>query len=54
MPTIAEALGSLEQELFVGRAAELAAFEQWLTADTKHPIILNVTGPGGVGKSTLL
>jgi ATP-dependent Clp protease ATP-binding subunit ClpA len=54
MPTIGEALIALESHLFVGREAEIQRFERWLTADRASTPILNVIGPGGVGKSALL
>jgi energy-coupling factor transporter ATP-binding protein EcfA2 len=54
MPTIGQAVTSLENQFFVDRDAELATFKQWLETDTGPPEILNVTGPGGVGKSALL
>ena len=54
MPTIGEALGSLEEELFVGRGRHLAEFRQCLLAETSLPSILDVSGHGGVGKSALL
>ena len=38
--------------LFVGRERELATFHAWLGSGS--PSLLNVTGPGGVGKTTLL
>jgi energy-coupling factor transporter ATP-binding protein EcfA2 len=44
----------LDKELFVGRGRELATFRNWLTQDAQLPEILNVSGPSGVGKSTLL
>ena len=54
MPTIGEAVGALEARLFVGRDGDLRAFETWLSQDTDAPAILNVTGPGGIGKTSLL
>ncbi len=54
MPTFGEAVGALEDELFVGRERELAEFEQWLTAERPTLELLNVSGRGGVGKSALL
>ena len=52
MPTIAEAVSTLEAQLFDGREGERAAFGAWLGAETVLPDILNVSG--GVGKSMLL
>lgn len=54
MPTIAEALAEGERSLFVGRASELALFERWLDDDPRLPELLEVTGPGGIGKTSLL
>ena len=54
MPTFDEALSGLEAQQFVGRARELALFEDWLAADTPAPEVLTVSGRGGVGKSALL
>lgn len=53
MATIGEALSELEAQLFVGRARELAVFADWLAGDAPAKI-LNVSGPGGAGKSALL
>jgi hypothetical protein len=53
-PTIGKTLRSLEEEAFVGRDAELAHLGEWLRDRTGRAAILNVTGPGGVGKSALL
>lgn len=52
MPTLGQVVQNLEAGLFVGRERELAAFSQWLADD--QPAILNVSGPGGVGKTALL
>lgn len=52
--TAEEALGALAAHLFVGRTRELAIFDAWLHANTDLPSILNVSGPGGVGKTELL
>ncbi|MDA8335769.1 MAG: BTAD domain-containing putative transcriptional regulator [Peptococcaceae bacterium] len=41
-----------EEELFVGRREEIALFRAWLREDNGK--ILNLHGPGGVGKSALL
>ena len=54
MPTIGEALGELEANLFVGRERQLDEFREWLASEETPPSILNVTGPGGVGKTALL
>ena len=52
MPTIREAVDTLEERLFVGRARDLEVFREWL--EQPEPSLLNVHGPGGVGKSALL
>ncbi len=55
MPTIREAVDSLEERLFVGRDRDLETFVRWLEQPAgPAPEILNVHGPGGVGKSALL
>jgi hypothetical protein len=54
VPTIGEALGELEANLFVGRERQLDEFREWLASEETPPSILNVTGPGGVGKTALL
>src|SRR6478672_9884463 len=54
MPTIAEALAEGERALLVGRAAELSLFERWLDHDPRPPEVLEISGPGGIGKSSLL
>jgi transcriptional regulator with XRE-family HTH domain len=52
--TVGEVLGQIEQHLFVGRKVELRTFVDWLDAPALHKPILEVSGPGGVGKSVLL
>jgi hypothetical protein len=47
-------LRALELEQFVGRDAEIAHFREWVARQGRRPEILNVTGPGGIGKSALL
>ncbi len=54
MFTMGDALNLLGETLFVGRGRELAIFTEWLGHDSLPPEILNVSGHGGVGKSTLL
>jgi energy-coupling factor transporter ATP-binding protein EcfA2 len=51
---LADRLNLLRRRQFVGRAAELALFEQALAADDPPFALLHVYGPGGVGKTTLL
>src|SRR4029079_13508780 len=54
MPTFGEMLSGLDARLFVGRQRELDIFRAWLTAENRGVGVLNISGPGGVGKSTLL
>jgi energy-coupling factor transporter ATP-binding protein EcfA2 len=53
-PTIGNTLKALEEQSFAGRQEELATFREWLGAESSSAAILNVVGPGGIGKSTLL
>ena len=50
--TIGEVIARAEEQFFVGRARELELFQAWLSAS--EPEILNVYGPRGIGKSTLV
>jgi hypothetical protein len=52
--TIGQAIGALEEQLFVGRERELAVFRRWLTSSSAPTEILAICGPGGVGKTALL
>ncbi len=52
--TIGDTLALLEAQMFVGRVPELAQFDRWLASPEPAPAVLNVFGPGGVGKSALL
>jgi DNA-directed RNA polymerase specialized sigma24 family protein len=55
VPTIREAVDALEERLFVGRTRDIDTFQTWLERPAgPEPQILNVHGPGGVGKSALL
>src|SRR2546423_15173179 len=54
MATLSEVLSLREADLFVGRERELALFRHWLEAEPPDAVILNVSGPGGMGKSMLL
>ena len=53
-PTFGDTVRRLDRELFVGREEEVATFRQWVQMDTRSPLVLNVTGPTGIGKSSLL
>jgi DNA-binding CsgD family transcriptional regulator len=52
VPSFGELIEELEAQHFVGRYHELRVFSSWLHGDA--PEILNVSGPGGIGKSALL
>src|SRR5437879_10476426 len=54
MRSLGEVVTALADDLFVGREAELATFREWLNGDVVVPEILDVSGPSGVGKTTLL
>ena len=54
MPTIRDAMDRLDERLFVGREPEVTLFRHWLARDNDESSILDVSGPGGTGKSTLL
>jgi hypothetical protein len=54
MPTLGQAVHAFEERVFVGRERELSVFDQWLSSASGATEILSVSGPGGVGKSTLL
>ncbi len=45
---------ALDERLFVDREREVAKFREWLAQGAAEPAILDVNGPGGMGKSTLL
>lgn len=49
-----DAVATLDERLFVDRVSELATFGEWLAGGPSDPSILDVSGPGGMGKSTLL
>ena len=44
----------LDERLFVGREREVKLFRHWLAKGNDEPAILDLSGPGGTGKSTLL
>jgi len=52
-PTMADRLRAARARAFVGRARELALFDSLLTGDAPRHLLW-VSGPGGIGKSTLL
>jgi DNA-binding winged helix-turn-helix (wHTH) protein len=51
---IADRLASARRSRFVGREEEIAIFRAALLSDESPFAVLHVTGPGGVGKTTLL
>ncbi len=54
MDTVGEQLKNLKQASFIGREKELRAFDLALSTQHSPWQILNIHGPGGIGKSTLL
>jgi hypothetical protein len=52
--TLADRVAAAQRDLFVGRERELALFRDALVAPDPPFAVLAITGPGGVGKSTLL
>src|SRR3954447_958173 len=52
--TFGSLLSVLEEQSFTGRDRELQRFLTWLQERRALPSLLNVIGPGGVGKTTLL
>jgi hypothetical protein len=54
MSRLADRLASVRQRSFVGRAQELALFRSALVAPELPFYVLHISGPGGVGKTTLL
>ncbi|MGI5836669.1 MAG: AAA family ATPase [Chloroflexota bacterium] len=54
MLTFGDALNQLGETLFVGRERELSVFREWLRDDSQPPVILNISGHGGIGKTMLL
>jgi hypothetical protein len=54
LATLGQIVDSMEEALFVGRGAEMAFLRAWLAEVTPaRPRIINVTGPGGIGKTAL-
>src|SRR5690348_17229881 len=53
MTTVGEAVASLSRNLLVARSRELEVFRHWLRQEAT-PELLNVSGPPGVGKTSLL
>ena len=53
MLTLADRIEEEDERRFVGRATELALFDDVLAGRLPHRVVL-VHGPGGIGKSTLL
>jgi hypothetical protein len=52
--SLADLLAGARRRLFVGRNAELAVFRAALAASAPPFHVLHLSGPGGVGKTTLL
>jgi tetratricopeptide (TPR) repeat protein len=53
-PSFQELLADFSAEIFVGRGEQLALFQQALTAPRPPFLIMDISGQGGVGKTTLL
>jgi len=53
-PSFQDLLADFSDEIFVGRSEQIALFEKALTAARAPFLILDVSGQGGVGKTTLL
>jgi hypothetical protein len=54
MSSIAQRLSQERQRRFVGRNAEIALFESAITASEFPFLVLQIFGPGGVGKTSLM
>ena|SRR5258706_15690453 len=53
-PSFQDLLDNFADEMFVGRSEQLSLFESALKASQPSFLILNISGQGGVGKTTLL
>jgi len=53
-PSFQDLLNDFADEVFVGRSEQLSLFEGAIKATKPSFLILNISGQGGVGKSTLL
>ena len=53
-PSFQDLLDDFADEVFVGRGEQLSLFETAIKATKPSFLILNISGQGGVGKSTLL
>jgi len=51
---IADRLASARQRRFIGREPEVEAFRAALLADEPPFVVWHITGPGGIGKTTLI
>ena len=54
MPSLSDTLRQNLRAALVGRDAERAQFALWLAAESLPVHVVHVSGPGGVGKTTLL
>ncbi|MEU6235976.1 ATP-binding protein [Kitasatospora sp. NPDC047058] len=54
MASVRDRLSSARGQAFIGRDEELACFARALTGDPQAPFAFYLSGPGGIGKSTLL
>lgn len=54
MRSFGDEISQLEEHFFVGREEELAIFKSLISSDQPKERILNISGTGGIGKSSLL
>ncbi|MFD0275342.1 ATP-binding protein [Kitasatospora sp. NPDC127111] len=54
MASVRDRLSSARVQAFIGRDEELGRFAQALAGDPQAPFAFYLSGPGGIGKSTLL